>query len=88
MVDYMLERPRPVRPLEVITGAGGRQRWLADEKARIFEEAMVPSAVASVREGVYGPIAEPGVHPPDSVRLRSLGSSLRTVAAKQEDRRR
>ena len=47
MVDHMLEPPRAVRRLEVITGAGGRRRWSADEKARILEEAMVPGAVVS-----------------------------------------
>jgi transposase len=47
MVDHMLEPPRPVRRLEVITGAGGRRRWSADEKARILEEAMAPGAVVS-----------------------------------------
>jgi transposase len=47
MVDPMLEPPRPVRRLEVITGAGGRRRWSADEKARILEEAMAPGAVVS-----------------------------------------
>jgi transposase len=43
----MLEPPRPVRRLEVITGAGGRRRWSADEKAQILEEATAPGAVAS-----------------------------------------
>ena len=47
MVDPMLEPPRPVRRLEVITGTGGRRRWSADEKARILEEAMAPGAVVS-----------------------------------------
>ena len=47
MVDHMLEPPRPVRRLEVITGAGGRRRWSAGEKARILEEAMAPGAVVS-----------------------------------------
>jgi len=47
MVDHMLEPSLPVRRLEVITGAGGRRRWSADEKARILEEAMVPGAVVS-----------------------------------------
>jgi transposase len=47
MVDHMLEPPRAVRRLEVITGASGRRRWSADEKARILEEAMVPGAVVS-----------------------------------------
>jgi transposase len=36
-----------VQRLEVITGAGGRRRWSAAEKARITEEAMVPGAVIS-----------------------------------------
>src|ERR671921_1804705 len=47
MVDHMLEPPRPVRRLEVITGSGGRRRWSADEKARILEEAAAPGAVVS-----------------------------------------
>ncbi len=47
MVDHMLEPPRPVRRLEVITGAGGRRRWSADVKARILDEAMAPGAVVS-----------------------------------------
>ena len=47
MVDHMLEPPRAVRRLEVITGASGRRRWSADEKARILEEAMAPGAVVS-----------------------------------------
>jgi len=47
MLDHMLEPPRPVRRLEVITGSGGRRRWSADEKARILEEAMAPGAVVS-----------------------------------------
>ena len=47
MVDHMLEPPRPVRRLEVITGVGGRRRWSADEKARILEEATAPGAVVS-----------------------------------------
>ena len=47
MVDHMLEPPRPVRRLEVITGAGGRRRWSAYEKARILEEATAPGAVVS-----------------------------------------
>ena len=47
MVDPMLEPPRPVQRLEVITGTGGRRRWSADEKARILEEATAPGAVVS-----------------------------------------
>jgi len=47
MLDHMLEPPRTVRRLEVITGVGGRRRWSADEKARILDEAMAPGAVVS-----------------------------------------
>ena len=47
MVDPMLEPPRPVRRLEVITGAGVRRRWTGDEKAQILEEPMAPGAVVS-----------------------------------------
>ncbi|PVE20598.1 IS66 family insertion sequence hypothetical protein [Microvirga sp. KLBC 81] len=47
MFDHMLEPPRPVRRLEVITGSGGRRRWSADEKARILEEALAPGAIVS-----------------------------------------
>jgi transposase len=43
----MLEPPRPVRRLEVITGAGERRRWTADEKAQILEKATAPGAVVS-----------------------------------------
>ena len=46
MLDDMVE-PRVVRRLEVITGAGGRRRWSASEKARIVAEAMRPGAVVS-----------------------------------------
>ena len=47
MVKDMVEAPRVVRRLEVITGAGGRRRWSAAEKARILQEAMAPGAVVS-----------------------------------------
>jgi len=47
MLDHIVEPPRVVRRLEVITGAGGRRRWSAAEKARIVEEAMAPGAVVS-----------------------------------------
>src|SRR3954464_15980260 len=47
MLDHILEPPRPVRRLEVITGSGVRRRWSADEKARILEEALAPGAVVS-----------------------------------------
>ena len=43
----MLEPPHLVQRLEVITGAGGRRRWSAAEKARIVEEALAPGAVVS-----------------------------------------
>lgn len=47
MVEHMVDPPRLIRRLEVITGAGGRRRWSAAEKARITEEAMAPGAVVS-----------------------------------------
>src|SRR5688572_28037425 len=47
MLDPMLEPPRLVRRIEVITGGAGRRRWPADEKARILEEAAAPGAVVS-----------------------------------------
>ena len=43
----MVDPPRAVRRLEVITGAGGRRRWSDAEKARIVEEAVAPGAVVS-----------------------------------------
>ena len=46
MVEHMVEPPRLVRRLEVIT-SGGRRRWSAAEKARITEEAIAPGAVVS-----------------------------------------
>ncbi len=47
MVEHMVEPLRIARRVEVITGAGGRRRWSAAEKARITEEAMAPGAVIS-----------------------------------------
>ena len=47
MVEHMVEPLRMARRVEVITGAGGRRRWSAAEKARITEEAMPPGAVVS-----------------------------------------
>ena len=47
MLDDMVDPPRAVRRLEVITGAGGRRRWSDAEKARIVEEAIAPGAVVS-----------------------------------------
>lgn len=47
MVEHMVEPPRMVRRLEVITSGGGRRRWSAAEKARITEEAITPGAVVS-----------------------------------------
>ena len=54
MVDHMLEPPRPVRRVEVITGTGGRRRWSADEKARILQEALAPGAIVSDVARRYG----------------------------------
>ena len=47
MLKDMVEPSRVVRRLEVITGAGGRRRWSAAEKARILQEALAPGAVVS-----------------------------------------
>lgn len=47
MVEHMVEPPRLLRRLEVITGVGGRRRWSAAEKERITAEAMMPGAVVS-----------------------------------------
>jgi len=38
---------RPVRRVEVITGAGRRRDWSTDEKARILFESLVPGANVS-----------------------------------------
>jgi len=47
MLEDMVDPPRAVRRLEVITGAAGRRRWSAAEKARIVEEAVAPGTVVS-----------------------------------------
>ena len=44
----------PVRRLEVITGAGRRRRFSADDKARMIEETLVPGAVVSEVARRYG----------------------------------
>jgi transposase len=36
-----------LRRMEMITGAGGRQRWSEGEKALAVEESLVPDAVVS-----------------------------------------
>ncbi|MFG1423112.1 IS66-like element accessory protein TnpA [Roseixanthobacter liquoris] len=46
-LDHRLEPEVEVRRFEVITGAMGRRRWTADERARILEETLVPGAVVS-----------------------------------------
>jgi transposase len=46
--DHTLEPKRELRRIEVITGAGGRRRWTAEEKARIVAETLEPGAVVSV----------------------------------------
>ena len=83
MVDHMLEPPRPVRRLEVITGAGGRRRWSADEKARILEEAMAPGAVVSEvarRKGCRPSTCSPGVVRPSARRTTPLAFTPVVVA--------
>ena len=48
MLEDMVDLPRSVRRLEVITGAGGRRRWSDAERGRILAEATAPGAVVSV----------------------------------------
>jgi len=54
MLKDMVEPSRVVRRLEVITGAGGRRRWSAVEKARILQETLAPGAVVSQVARRYG----------------------------------
>ncbi|MCP4564460.1 MAG: transposase [Bosea sp.] len=42
-----LEPEDEVRRSEVITGAKGRRRWSADDRAKILEETLAPGAVGS-----------------------------------------
>jgi transposase len=44
-LDHRLEPEGEVRRFEVITGALGRRRWNADDRARIVEESLLPGAV-------------------------------------------
>ena len=46
MVDHN-DDPKPLRRIEVITGAGRRRRWGAEEKARIVAESFAPGAVVA-----------------------------------------
>ncbi|MCO5066734.1 MAG: transposase [Rhizobiaceae bacterium] len=46
-LDHRLEPEGQVRRFEVITGALGRRRWNADDRARILEESLLPGAVVS-----------------------------------------
>ncbi len=39
--------PKPVRRIEVFTGASRRRRWGAEEKARIVAESFAPGAVVA-----------------------------------------
>lgn len=48
MLEDMVELPRSVRRLEVITGVGGRRRRSDAERGRILAEATAPGAVVSV----------------------------------------
>lgn len=44
-LDHRLEPEGEVRRFEVITGAMGRRRWSAGDRAQILEETLVPGAV-------------------------------------------
>ena len=46
-LDHRLEPEGELRRFEVITGAIGRRRWSADDRAQILEETLVPGAVVS-----------------------------------------
>lgn len=46
-LEPTLEPTRELRRIEVITGAGGRRRWAAKDKARIIAETLEPGAVVS-----------------------------------------
>ena len=46
-LEPTLEPAREVRRIEVITGAGGRRRRAAEDKARIIAETLAPGAVVS-----------------------------------------
>ena len=46
-LDHRLEPEGEARRFEVITGAIGRRRWSADDRAQILEETLVPGAVVS-----------------------------------------
>lgn len=47
-LEPTLEPERHIRRIEVITGAGGRRHWTADDKAKILGETLEPGAVVSV----------------------------------------
>ncbi len=46
-LDHRLEPDGEVRRFEVITGAIGRRRWSADDRAHVLEETLVPGPVVS-----------------------------------------
>ena len=48
ILEDMVERPRSVRWLKVITGVRGRRRWTDAERGRLLAEATGPSTVVSV----------------------------------------
>jgi transposase len=54
-LDLTLEpKAAAVRRVEVITGAGGRRRWSADEKSRAVEASLEPGVVVSVVARQHG----------------------------------
>lgn len=46
-MDDRSDDPKPVRRIEVITGAGRRRRWSDSEKAQIVLESFAPGAVVA-----------------------------------------
>lgn len=47
-LDHRLEPEGEIRRFEVISGAMGRRRWSADDRARILEETLAPGAIVSM----------------------------------------
>ena len=46
-LEPTLKPTRELRRIEVITGAGGRRRWTADDKSLIVTETLEPGSVVS-----------------------------------------
>lgn len=76
-LDHRLEPEGEVRRFEVITGAIGRRRWSADDRARILEETLFPGAVVSDYPTVAGSDRTIPVTVPLSLHLRPQPLGIR-----------